>query len=168
VENASEKIVNEVVDTNIKGSYFMTKSCLPEIINSKGSVLFISSIASFYGLPNHSLYSLSKSALLQLFQSLELEMHGKGVFVGISYLSFTKNDTDKYAYNENGNKIEVPNRSKFLVFSKEQTVKFILHQLCSQKRIATQGKLGKFLSFLRRLPIIQQKLFRIGNALASK
>ena len=46
VENASEKIVNEVVDTNIKCSYFMTKSCLPEIINSKGSVLIISCIAS--------------------------------------------------------------------------------------------------------------------------
>jgi len=83
VGSLEPKAVDEVIDTNIKGSIFQTRTALPLLIETKGSILFVSSVAGFWGLPAYSLYSLSKMALTALVQSLRLENANNGVFAGI-------------------------------------------------------------------------------------
>ena len=51
------------MDINFYGALYATKYCLPEIEKNQGSVVGISSIAGYRGLPGRTGYSASKFAL---------------------------------------------------------------------------------------------------------
>src|SRR6267142_6515971 len=51
-------VVKKVMDINFYGVLYATQSCLPEIIKNKGSVVGISSIAGYRGLPGRTGYSV--------------------------------------------------------------------------------------------------------------
>lgn len=90
LEIINNKVVDEIIDTNVKGALFLCMAAIPELKKTKGSIIFVSSIAAFRGLPAYSLYSLSKMALTALAQSIRIENKQAGVFVGIAYVGFTK------------------------------------------------------------------------------
>ena len=62
------------------------------------SIIFNSSIASFFGLPNFSAYSSSKMSLTAIAQSLKIELTGTGIHVGINYIGFAENESQKTFY----------------------------------------------------------------------
>lgn len=143
VKETQPNVVDIVVDTNIKGVYFMTKCCLPFLELSRGSILFVSSIASFYGLPGYSLYSMTKKTLDALAESLTAETKGKRINVSVAHLSFTQNDDQKTALDAFGNEIPVPKRHTKLVFSKKETASMLLRQIATRKFNLKQGITGK-------------------------
>jgi dehydrogenase/reductase SDR family member 7B len=49
-------VIKKVMDVNFFGAVYATKYCLPEIIKNKGSIIGISSIAGYRGLPARSGY----------------------------------------------------------------------------------------------------------------
>ncbi|MBX2969891.1 MAG: SDR family NAD(P)-dependent oxidoreductase [Cyclobacteriaceae bacterium] len=151
VEVLQEDVVRQVVDTNIYGSVFPVMAALPELKKTKGSILFVSSVAGFHGLPGHSTYSLSKMSLKALAQSLRTELLQHGVFAGIAYVGFTENETDKRTISPNGNPEPVPQRPKRLVASREETAVKILNQIRNRKAEEIHGWLGKFTGVMSRL-----------------
>ena len=60
LKDASVDVIKKVMEINFFGVLSATQACLPEIIKNKGSVIGISSIAGFRGLPGRSGYSASK------------------------------------------------------------------------------------------------------------
>jgi len=74
-------VVKKVMDINFFGVLYATQACLPEITKNKGSIIGISSIAGFRGLPNEQEYSASKFALNGFLEVLRTEMLYKGVHV---------------------------------------------------------------------------------------
>ena len=68
------EVIKEIMNTNFFGAVYATKYCLPEIIRNKGSVIGISSIAGFRGLPGRTGYSASKFALNGFLEALRLEL----------------------------------------------------------------------------------------------
>lgn len=64
-----------VIDTNVNGAFYVTKTLLPSMIkNKKGSVVNISSIAGLVGNIGQSNYAASKGALISFTKSLSLEV----------------------------------------------------------------------------------------------
>jgi NAD(P)-dependent dehydrogenase (short-subunit alcohol dehydrogenase family) len=143
VQETQPNVVDIVVDTNIKGVYFMTQCCLPFLELSQGSVLFVSSIASFYGLPGYSLYSMTKKTLDALAESLIAETKGKRISISVAHLSFTQNDDKKTALDAFGNEIPVPKRHTKLVFTRKETATMLLRQISTRKFYMKQGLTGK-------------------------
>ncbi len=56
-------VIKRLMDVNFWGAVYCTKYALPELIKNKGSVVGVSSIAGFKGLPARTGYSASKFAL---------------------------------------------------------------------------------------------------------
>ncbi|MGB0840362.1 MAG: SDR family oxidoreductase, partial [Chitinophagales bacterium] len=110
VEGASPSVFKKVMDVNYLGSVYPTHYALPHLRASKGNVLFISSAAGIHGIPNFAMYSASKMALTALAESLKIELHGTGVHVGIAYVGFTENDSQKTIYDAQGNIVPQPSR----------------------------------------------------------
>ncbi len=94
-EELSEEVLSSVTKTNLLGCILMTKAAIPHILESKGHIVFISSIAGLFGLPGASIYCATKKALTGLAESLRLELIPKGVHVGVVYLGFTEHDPEK-------------------------------------------------------------------------
>jgi short-subunit dehydrogenase len=153
-------VIEEIIKCNILGSIFPTHFALPHLINSKGKILFISSIAAFHGLPGYSLYSCSKMALTSLYQSLKKEAHQKGVFVGIAYVGFTKNDTEKKMIAPDGTLEKMPERDKFKVVSQEKTAGLILNQIINGEELRVHSVMGKFVYTISRFfPSLLDRFF---------
>lgn len=73
--------IKKVMDVNFFGSIYCTKYALPAIIESKGIIAGISSIAGYRGFPGRSIYSASKFALQGWLEGLKIEMQEEGVHV---------------------------------------------------------------------------------------
>ena len=106
---------------------------------------------AFHGLPGYSLYSSSKMALTALYQSLKKELHQKGVFVGIAYVGFTQNDTEKVTFAPNGSLEKVPERNKYKVATKEKTAHLIIKQIINAKGLKVHSLIGKTAFVMSRL-----------------
>jgi NADP-dependent 3-hydroxy acid dehydrogenase YdfG len=69
---------HEMVDTNIKGILNMIHCCLHEIIERKGHIINLGSVASHHVFANSGIYCATKHAVLAIGESLKVE-HGKNM-----------------------------------------------------------------------------------------
>lgn len=155
LEIINNKVVDEIIDTNVKGALFTSMAAIPEIKKTKGSIIFVSSIAAFRGLPGYSLYSLSKMALTALAQSIRIENKKTGVFVGIAYVGFTENETGKRTLSHEGKLEKVTARNKLVTRPRSLTAKILLNQIANRRPRVIHSIIGK-LTFLlcKYFPIV--------------
>ena len=150
LEFITHKVADEIIDTNVKGALFASMAAIPKLKETKGSILFISSIAAFRGIPAYSLYSLSKMALTALTQSLRLENKKNGVFVGIAYVGFTENETEKRTLSHDGKLEKVPVRNKLITRPRSITSKIILNQIANRRARVYHSSFGKLIYVLSK------------------
>jgi len=74
VKDVDVDVMRRVMDVNFYGAVYCTSFALPSIIERKGSVVGISSIAGYRGLPGRSAYSASKFALQGWLEALRTEV----------------------------------------------------------------------------------------------
>ena len=70
-----------VIDTNISALVALTRQLLPGIIERKGAVLNLSSVAATYPYRGGAVYGASKSFVRQFSLDLRCDLHGTGVRV---------------------------------------------------------------------------------------
>ena len=97
----SENDWDEVIDTNLKGTFNCIKSTLPTMIKNRyGKIINISSIVGIMGNPGQSSYCASKAGIIGLTKSIAKEYGSKSINVnaiapGLIDTDMTKNiDTD--------------------------------------------------------------------------
>lgn len=74
LEDLSEELWDSVMDTNAKGIYKMSKSCLPALIRSKGTILNIVSNAAHMPMTSSLAYNASKGAALIMTKQMAREL----------------------------------------------------------------------------------------------
>lgn len=142
IDSASEQVIDQMIDVNLKGCIHLSRAALPALRVSRGGILFVSSISAFYGMPEYGLYALSKAALTPLSESLRLENHAYGVFVGLTYLGYTANEPDKRAMDSNGVPQPIPDRPRSFTRSREAAASGILRQLIRRQSVSLPSFLG--------------------------
>jgi len=81
VETTPEEFLT-VLNTHVIGAHALTRALLPGMLERKhGSVIFIASMASLFGLPLVVAYSAAKSAHLGMVRTLAAELSAGGVRV---------------------------------------------------------------------------------------
>lgn len=73
VAAATEAHFDKVVNANVKGVYFTVQKLLP-LLNDGASVIFNASVNASIGMPDSSVYSLSKGAILAFNRVLATEL----------------------------------------------------------------------------------------------
>ena len=78
----SEAEFQTVLATHVLGSHAATRALVPGMLErGRGSVLFIASMASIFGIPQVLAYSAAKSAMLGMVRTLATELSPQGVRV---------------------------------------------------------------------------------------
>jgi len=85
---------NQMIETNITGLATMTYKVLPKLIERKGAIINISSVAASYPYPGGNVYGGTKAFVSQFSLGLRSDLHGTGVRVtsvepGMSETEFT-------------------------------------------------------------------------------
>lgn len=75
------QMLHQVMNVNFFGAVYCTKYALPSILERRGSIVGVSSIAGYRGLPGRSGYSASKFALQGWLEAIRTELMASGVHV---------------------------------------------------------------------------------------
>jgi len=143
-EDVDLDVIRKVMDINFFGSIFATKYCLPSIIERKGSVIGISSIAGYRGLPGRVGYSASKFALQGFLESLRTEMLPKGVHVLTACPGFTTSNIREASLTRDGSQQGTSPRDEGKMMSAETCAELIYKAVVRRKKhliLTRQGKL---------------------------
>ena len=150
-EDMNPEVFKKVIDVNLNGSVFITKAALPSIKRSKGSILFIGSIAGIHGIPDYSAYSCSKMALTAFVESLQIEMKYTGIYIGHAYVGFTENDPDKTFLTQTGGTEALPSRTNVKQMPVTKLVSGLIKMMETRKTEATFTFIGKLNKVVNRI-----------------
>lgn len=142
-------VFRKVMDINFYGTVYATKYCLPHILESRGSIIGISSIVGYRGTPARTAYSASKYAMHGFFEVLRTEVMKRGVHVMIVCPNFTGSNIRKTALTADGTPQGETPRDEENLMTAEEVAKLALKATRKRKReliITFQGKLVVFLN----------------------
>lgn len=142
-------VFHRVMDINFYGTVYATKYCLPHILQTKGSIVGISSINGYRGTPARTAYSASKYAMQGFLESLRTEVMKQGVHVLVACPGFTASNIRKVSLLADGSTQGESPREENKMMSAEEVARHILKATQKRKRdlvLTTQGKLVVFLN----------------------
>ena len=160
-------VIRKVMDINYWGAIYATKYCLPEILKNKGSVIGISSIAGFRGLPGRVGYSSSKFALQGFLESLRTELLKTGVHVLTACHGFTASNIRKASLTADGSSQGDSPREEEKMMTAEECAAIIYKATVKRKKYSIMTGQGKMTVFLNKLfPGFMDKM--VYNAMAKE
>jgi NAD(P)-dependent dehydrogenase (short-subunit alcohol dehydrogenase family) len=148
-----------VFDTNILGVVCPTIPAISHLRLTKGSIVFISSVAGIRGLPTTSAYCSSKMALRSLAESIRIEEAVHDLHVGLIYVGNTEIDDGKTTIAPDGTKMLLRSRKGKGVQSKESVARAVVKNISKRKFITVLTTLGKLNAFLQTLfPLLVERI----------
>ncbi|TSD66905.1 SDR family oxidoreductase [Inquilinus sp. KBS0705] len=143
------KVLKSLMDVNFWGTVYCTKYALPHIIQTKGSIVGVSSIAGYKGLPGRSGYSASKFAMNGFLDALRVENLKTGVHVMVACPGFTASNIRNTALDKNGTQQGESTLEEDKMMTAEQVATIIVKGVENRERtliMTGQGKLTVFLN----------------------
>jgi NAD(P)-dependent dehydrogenase (short-subunit alcohol dehydrogenase family) len=80
LQSVDEAFYDEHFDVNVKGQVFLLRNILP-LLGTGSSVVFNGALGAAMGVPDWSIYSATKGALLSLMRALSAELAPRGIRV---------------------------------------------------------------------------------------
>ncbi|MGN6247424.1 MAG: SDR family oxidoreductase [Ginsengibacter sp.] len=151
--------LRKVMDINFWGSVYCTKFALDSIIKNKGTIVGVSSVAGFRGLPGRSGYSASKFALNGWLEALRTELLETGVNVMWVCPGFTKSNIRNAALNKNAQPQKESPLEEDKLMTAEECATHIMNAIKKRKRTIVLTFTGKETVYLNKLfPGLADKL----------
>jgi dehydrogenase/reductase SDR family member 7B len=150
-EIADLKVLRHLMNVNFWGTVQCTKFALPYILESRGTVAGVSSIAGFKGLPGRTGYTASKFAMQGFLETLRIENMKKGLHVLIACPAFTSSNIRKTALAADGSQQgESPRDEDHLMKAEVVAVK-IADAIQKRRKILVITIQGKLIVLLNKL-----------------
>jgi dehydrogenase/reductase SDR family member 7B len=160
-------VIKTVMDINFYGTVYATKYALPYIKLTKGSIVGVSSIAGYKGLPVRSGYSASKFAVNGFLEALRTELQNTGVHVLTACPGFTASNIRVASLGSDGNSKGETMRDEGNMMSSEEVAERILKAVKNRDRDMILTLQGKAIIWINKLfPKLADKL--TFNALAKE
>ncbi|MFN4234611.1 MAG: SDR family oxidoreductase [Bacteroidia bacterium] len=142
-------VLKKVMDINFYGTVYCTKYALPHLIKSKGSLVGISSIAGYKGLPARTGYSSSKFAMQGFLEAIRIENLKNGLHVLVACPGFTNSNIRFTALTADGSMQGDSPLDEKNMMSAETVALHLYKAIRHRKRdliLTTQGKLTVLLN----------------------
>jgi short-subunit dehydrogenase len=144
-------VLRRLMDVNFWGTVYCTKYALPYLISSRGSLVGVSSVAGFHGLPGRTGYSASKFAMHGFLETIRIENLKNGLHVMIIAPGFTATEIRKHALLADGAEQGDSPRKEDKLMQPEYVAKWILKGIRKRKR-------NKLLTWDGRLTALFQRI----------
>jgi len=161
LKDATTDVIRKVMDINFFGAVYCTKYALPFLMERKGTVVGVSSIAGYRGLPGRSGYSASKHALQGWLEAIRTELLDSGVNVMWVCPGFTTSNIRNAALNKEGESQGESPMDEGKMMTAEECAKRIISAIEKRKRTVVMSFQGKQTVFLNKFfPGLTDKLVR--------
>lgn len=161
LKDTSVDVIERVMQINFFGTVYCTKFALNSIIERKGTIVGVSSIAGYRGLPGRSGYSASKFALQGWLEAVRTELLDDGVNVMWVCPGFTASNIRNAALNEKGQAQGESPLDEGSLMTAEECADEILKAIRKHKRTLVLTFNGKRTVFLNKFfPSLADKLVK--------
>ena len=152
-------VIKKVMDINFYGMVYCTKYALPYLLQTQGSVVGVSSIAGYKGLPARTGYSALKFAMHGFLESLRIENLKNNLHVLIACPGFTASNIRNVALDKNGaHQAESP-REEQKMMTAEEVAYHLYYSVLKRQNSLVLSLNGKLTVFLNKLfPKLVDKL----------
>lgn len=153
------EVFHRVMGVNFFGALHCTIAALPSLLERRGQIIVISSIAGFAPLLGRTGYSASKHALHGLFDSLRTELAGEGVDVLMVCPGFTRTGIAAAALDGDGTATKHPQSTLGRISEPDEVAEAVLKAAMKNKRLLVLSPVGKLTRIITRLaPGLYEKL----------
>ena len=132
-EETELSVIKKLMDINFWGTVYCTKFALPYLLKSKGSVVGVSSIAGYKGLPGRTGYSSSKFAMHGFLEVLRIENMKKDLHVLTACPGFTASNIRNTALAADGSQQGESPRDEDKMMSAEEVAEKIIQAIEKKK-----------------------------------
>jgi len=147
------QVVRKVMEVNFWGTVYCTKFALPSLLETKGSVVGVISIAGYIGLPGRTAYSASKYAIRGFLDTLRVENLKSGLHVLVAAPGFTASNIRNAALTAKGEMQGESPRDENKMMSAEEVARRIA-------KAADKRKAELILTFVEgKLSVLLKKAF---------
>ncbi len=80
-EDVTVEQFDTLYNVNIRAMFFITQTCLPALLATRGAVINMTSVHAFEGMNEHSVYAGTKGAIVSYTRELAIELAPRGVRV---------------------------------------------------------------------------------------
>lgn len=143
--------LEKLMDVNFWGTVYCTKFALPYLIQSKGIIVGVSSIAGLRGLPGRSGYAASKHAMNGFLESIKVELADEGVHVMWVCPGFTASNIRKVALTGDAKPEADSLLDEKKLMRSEEVAEEIVKAIKKKKRHIVLTALGKQTAWANRL-----------------
>jgi len=157
--------MEKVMNVNYWGVVRMTKAFMDQILNTKGTVVNISSVFGLIGYAGQTHYCASKFAVRGFTETLAQELKGTGVGVcsvhpgGIATNIARNAEVDEMPFGDATREELDANFDKMAITSPEKAAQIILKGAAKKKRRILIGGDARFISIVSRLfPVMYSKV----------
>lgn len=150
IKETGIEVIKKVMDINFYGTVYCTKYALNSIIERKGTIVGVSSIAGYRGLPGRSGYSASKFAVQGWLEAIKTELMADGVHVMWVCPGFTTSNIRNAALNKDGGEHGSTPMDEGKMMSAEECAKHVLNAIRKKKRTLVLTFTGKRTVFLQK------------------
>ena len=144
-------VIRKVMDINFFGTVYCTKYALPYVLKEQGSVVGVSSIAGYKGLPGRCAYSASKFAMQGFLESLRVENLKNKLHVLIACPGFTSSNIRNTALDKDGLVQSASPRDEQQMMGPHQVAKHIYQSVKKRQNSLVLSMNGKLTVFLNKL-----------------
>ncbi len=161
VKDADVAVFKKLMDINYLGTVYCSKAALESIIKNKGTIVGVSSIAGYRGLPGRSGYSASKFAVNGWLEALRTELMEDGVNVMWVCPGFTKSNIRNAALDAHAQAQGDSPLDEGSLMTPEECAQHILNAIEKRKRTLVLTFKGKQTVFLNKyFPKLADKFTR--------
>jgi len=146
------EVIKSLMDVNFWGTVFCTKFALPYLLESKGSVVGVISIAGYSALPARTGYSSSKYAIRGFLDTLRIEHLYDGLHVMVFAPGYTASNVRNAALTADGTPQGKTPLAEGKLMSAEKCAEYLAKGL--EKRRSSM-----ILTFLGRVTVLAHRLF---------
>jgi short-subunit dehydrogenase len=150
LKDADVEVFKRVMDINYLGTVYCTKLALASITERKGTIVGVSSIAGYRGLPGRSGYSASKFAVNGWLEAVRTELLDEGVNVMWVCPGFTKSNIRNAALNAHGKAQAESPLDEGSLMTSEECAQHIIKAIEKRKRTLVLTFKGKQTVFMNR------------------
>lgn len=152
-------VIRKVMDVNFFGSVNCTRAALPGLLQSRGQLIVISTVAGFAPLVGRTGYAASKHALHGFFDTLRAELKATGVGVLIACPGFARTGLVESAMGGDGRPVAQEKKTLGRESTPEEVAEELFRAATADRRLVVMTPVGKLSRIISRLtPAVYERI----------
>lgn len=165
VADLNPDVFRTICASNVLAAVNPTVPAIKYLRETKGSLVFISSLAGIRGLPGLSAYCAAKMSLRAIAESVRIEEHGSGIHVGLVYVGYTENEPGKETLGADGAMKKLKPRSGRGVQTMRSVAEAVIKNIRKRRFISVLTPVGKLNYFMQaRFPMLVERIIISNRA----